>query len=54
MSGLIDAVDDPVGVVLHRSRENDDFVQLSHLFQKLEAARSNPEFAFATRFIVMY
>lgn len=50
---LVDRVEDPVSVVLHRGRENHDFVDISHFFQEFLAAWSYTEIAFSVDFIVV-
>lgn len=42
-SGLINVIEDEVGVVLDSSCEDDDFVKLGHILQKLDTARSQFE-----------
>lgn len=50
---FVDLVKHPVSVVLHGSSKNDDFVDLTHLFQEFIAARSNAEGAFTSNLIIM-
>mmetsp|Transcript_7515 Transcript_7515/g.12692 ORF Transcript_7515/g.12692 Transcript_7515/m.12692 type:complete len:285 (-) Transcript_7515:562-1416(-) len=50
---FVDLVQDPVSVVLHGCREDDHFVELSHLSQKFVAARPHQEGALATHFEVV-
>ena len=40
---LVDGVEHPIRIVLHRRSENDDLVHLRHLLQELVAARPDPE-----------
>jgi len=50
---LVDLIEDPVGVILHRSCEDYHFVDLAHLFEEFVAARPHSEATLASSFIIM-
>ena len=52
--GLVYCVKHPVGVVLHRCRENNDLVHLSHLSEELLTAWSDAEASLAIDLVVVY
>jgi len=52
--GLVDRVEHPVSVVLHRCCKDDNFVQFSHFSKELLATGTNAEVSFTTLFIVMH
>lgn len=50
---FVDAVQNPIRVVLHRSCEDHNLVELRHLGQKLVTARPDSKLAFALFLVVM-
>ena len=50
---LVNLVQNPVSVVLHRRREDDNFVQLRHLFEELLTARTDAELALTAGLVVV-
>lgn len=52
--GLVDRVENPVSVVLHRCCKDDNFIQFSHFSKELLTAWANAEVTFTPLFIVMH
>ena len=50
---FIDRVEDPVGVVLHRSRENDNFIHFGHLTEEFLATGPDSEAPLTVHFVVV-
>ena len=50
---FIDRVEDPVGVVLHRSRENDNFIHFGHLTEEFFATGPDSEAPLTVHFVVV-
>ena len=51
---LIYRVEDPIGIVLHRSREDDYFIHFGHLSEELLATRSDAETPLAVHFVIVH
>ena len=50
---FVNGVEDPVGVVLHRCRENDNFVQFGHLTEELYATGPDSEASLTVHLVVV-
>ena len=51
---FVDRVEDPVGIVLHRRREDDDFIHFGHLTKEFLAPWPDSETTLAVHFVIVH